>query len=198
MEFFSPGDSRYDLVRKLLINAGGMPEKGDNIHALLKKYLTAIGGTPIHGDHWILTLSKIVTIKGGNPAPGDHEWDLLVKWLQAIGICRACGDSKYDLWKQLLQAEAYVIPTNVVTIKASALVIDVTWDAVRDPSVEWKLQIVSCLDESILWDLTRLPEDRATFVANFPNYPAGQWRARLRDADAPEDAWVDGNCVTYP
>lgn len=194
-----PGDSIYNILRKLVENVGGTPRPGDNKRDLLAKYLRAIGGTPIVGDTFYDLLVKVVRTKGGTALPGDTVWGLLVKWLALDGVCRACGDSQHDLWRKILTAEeSFVIPTNVVTIKASSVTIDITWNAIRDPAVQWKLQIVSCDTEAVLWDLVRPPGSRDSVVVNFPNYPAGQWRARLRDADSPSNAWVDGNCITYP
>lgn len=103
---FQPGDSIYDMLRKLVESAGGTPSPGDDQRTLLAKYLTAIGGTPIPGDTFYDLLVKVVRIKGGTPRPGDTQWGLLVKWLETLGECRACGDSVFDLWKKILAAES--------------------------------------------------------------------------------------------
>jgi hypothetical protein len=96
------GDGKYQIIRKLVEQVGGIPQPGDSLRDLLAKYLTAIGGTPVQGDTFYNLLVKVVDIKGGTPMPGDKEWDLLVKWLQAEGACRACGDAVHELWLKIL------------------------------------------------------------------------------------------------
>jgi hypothetical protein len=97
-----PGDSIYNILWKLVENAGGIPRPGDNKRDLLAKYLTEIGGTPITGDTFYDLLVKVVRIKGGTPRPGDTVWGLLVRWIQAEGGSRAFGDSQHDLWRKVL------------------------------------------------------------------------------------------------
>jgi len=100
-------DSIYNILWKLLEDAGGIPAPGDLAHDLLRKYLEAIKtGTddendPASGDSFMNLLVKVLRRRGGFPSPGDNEWNLLVKWLAIEGECRGCGDLVYTLWRKI-------------------------------------------------------------------------------------------------
>lgn len=112
-----PGDSIYNILWKLVEEAGGTPRPGDSERDLLAKYLTAIGGTPIVGDTFYDILVRIVRFKGGVPRPGDTVWGLLVKWLETLGECRGCGDSQHNLWRKILKAESESSPEGAPEIR---------------------------------------------------------------------------------
>lgn len=73
------GDSKTTLWRRLVISAGGVPAYGDDPGVLQKKYLKAIGGTPNYGDTEKDTMEKILLKKGGTPAYDDSVIDLFKK-----------------------------------------------------------------------------------------------------------------------
>jgi hypothetical protein len=106
------GDSRRDILAKLVRSAGGEVNFVDTEYHLLKKYLQLIKTTndvendPRVGDLFLDLLRKVVRRSGASTAWMDGEHQLLTRWLKSQGddTCN-CSSGVYELWKRILQSD---------------------------------------------------------------------------------------------
>lgn len=104
------GDSKTQIIAKMVRSFGGDVFPGDTEYILLRRYLRLVKNQldnendPQTMDSFLDLLRKTVRRRGASPAKGDGEWHLLYKWLRSMAVIPSAADV-LGLWKQVLQNE---------------------------------------------------------------------------------------------